>query len=132
MRAKGHLIVLTAKKVRKEAEEIFFCALNQVQDAIHFNPKSKQTTKTIYLGNLDYNSDNIHLCEITIQEKNGKSRGYACVTLPWAKAANVNPSDICKFYSGKIGVDLRYIYLCKLLNNNLQTGYLGLRDQSQL
>jgi hypothetical protein len=51
-------------------------------------------------------------------EKNGKPRGYAFVTLSWTKTAKVNPSDICKAYSGMIDVNSRYIYLRKVCKDS--------------
>jgi hypothetical protein len=137
---KGRYTVPTkSEKVRHKAQERIEAALNQVPDAVHFNPEGQRTTKTLYVGNLDYNSDStplhkalrqyfrkrIKVDEVIVPENNGKSRGYAFVTLSWAKTANVNPSDICKAYSGMIYVNSRYTYLHKLRNDNLQTGYLG-------
>jgi hypothetical protein len=98
------------------------------------------------VGNLDYNSDStplhkalrqyfrkrIKVDEVIVPENNGKSRGYAFVTLSWAKTANVNPSDICDMYSGMIDVNSRYIYLRELRNDNLQTGYLGRRGTASI
>ena len=101
---------------------------------------------SLYVGNLDYNSDSnllfktlrkyfryrIKVDKVMAPENNGKSRGYAFVTLSWAKAANVNPSDICKYHSGMIDVNSRYIYLRELRNDNLQTGYLGRRGPASI
>jgi hypothetical protein len=144
---KGSYIVPTeSKKVRDEAKDRFVNALNQVPDKVHFNHEGQRTTATLYVGNLDYNSDGksllkelrkdfryrIKIDEVIVPENNGKSRGYAFVTLSWAKAANVNPSDICKAYSGMIDVNSRYIYLRKLRNDNLQTGYLGRRGTASI
>ena len=141
---KGSYIVPTeSKKVQDKADERIDDApsLDQVPDAVHFNPEGQRTTKTLYVGNLDYNSDSkplrkalrkyfryrIKVDKVLVPENNGKSRGYAFVTLSWAKAPNVNPSDICKVYSGMIDVNSRYIYLRELRNDNLQTWYLGRR-----
>ena len=57
---------------------------------------------------------------------------FAFVNLSWAKAANVNPSDICIAYSGMIVVNSHYIYIRELRNDNLQTGYLGWRGPSSI
>ena len=135
-----------SEKVRHEAQERIEVALNQVPDAVHFNPKGQRTTKTLYVGNLDYNSDStildkalrqyfrkrIKVDEVIVPENNGKSRGYAFVTLSWAKTAIVIPSDICDMYSGMIDVNSRYIYLRELRNDNLQTGYLGRRGTASI
>ena len=144
---KGRYIVPTeSKKVQDKAEERIDDALDQVPDKVHFNPEGQRTTKTLYVGNLDYNTDSVHLSKalrkyfcyrikvdaVTVPDDNGKSRGYAFVTLSWAKAANVNPSDICKLYSGMIEVNTRYIYLRELRNDNLQTGYLGRRGTASI
>jgi hypothetical protein len=97
------------------------------------------------VGNLDYNSNaeplhnallkalktnfrkRIRLDMTDLPESNGESRGYGFVTLSRAEAANVNPSDICKVYSGMIDANSRYICLQELRKENLQTGYLGRR-----
>jgi hypothetical protein len=144
---KGRYIVPTeSKKVQDKADERIYDALDQVPDEVHFNPEGKRTTKTLYVGNLDYNTDSGHLRKVlrkyfryrikvdavTVPDDNGKSRGYAFVTLSWTKAANVNPSDICKLYSGMIEVNTRYIYLRELRNDNLQTGYLGRRGTASI
>ena len=144
---KGRYTVPTkSEKVRHKAQERIEAALNQVPDAVHFNPEGQRTTKTLYVGNLDYNSDStplhkalrqyfrkrIKVDEVIVPENNGKSRGYAFVTLSWAKTANVNPSDICDMYSGMIDVNSRYIYLRELRNDNLQTGYLGRRGTASI
>ena len=144
---KGSYICPTeSEKVRNEAQERFVDALNQVPDEVHFNLEGQRTTTTLYVGNLDYNSDSkplhkalqkyfryrIKVEETLVPENNGKSRGFAFVTLSWAKAANVNPSDICKAYSGMIDVNSRYIYLRELRNDHLQTGYLGRRGPASI
>jgi hypothetical protein len=55
---KGRYIVLTeSKKDQDEAKEIFVDALDQVPSSVHLNLEGQQTTKTLYVGNLDYNSD---------------------------------------------------------------------------
>jgi hypothetical protein len=138
------------KKVRDEARERLDNALNQVSDAVHFDQKGKRTTKTLYVGNLDYNSNaeplhkallqalktdfrkRIRLEKTDLPENDGKSRGYGFVTLSWAEAADVNPSDICTIYSGMIDASSRFIYLQQLRKENLQTGYLGRRGSASI
>ena len=91
------------------------------------------------MGNLDYNSNaeplqkalrkallrdfrsRIRLDKTDLPENNGKSRGYGFVTLSWAKAADVKPSDICKIYSGMIDASSRYIYFQQLRKDNPST-----------
>ena len=106
---KGRYNVPTeSKKVQDKAAKRIDDALNQVPSSVHMNLESQRTTKTLYVGNLDYNSDSnllfktlrkyfryrIKVDKVMAPENNGKSRGYAFVTLSWVKAANVNPSDI--------------------------------------
>jgi RNA recognition motif-containing protein len=137
---KGSYIVPTeSKKESDEAKARFVNALNQVActvmhkgrcnlKAVHCDRESQRTMKTLYVGNLHYNADNkslrkalqkyfhhrIKVEKVEVPEQNGKPRGYAFVTLSWTKDAKVNPSDICKAYSGMIDVNSRYIYLRKL------------------
>jgi hypothetical protein len=59
-RTKGHFQVIVPTEPKKVWN---VGALDQVPDAIHFNPESQRTTKTLYVGNLDYNSDNLYLCK---------------------------------------------------------------------
>jgi hypothetical protein len=144
---KGRYNVPTeSKKDQDNADKRIVDALDQVPSSVHLNLEGQRTTKTLYVGNLDYNSDSnllfktlrkyfryrIKVDEVRVPENNGKSRGYAFVTLSWAKAANVNPSDICKYHSGMIDVNSRYIYLRELRNDNLQTGYLGRRGPASI
>ena len=139
------------KKVRAKAQESLSKALDQVPDTIHMNRKGKRTKATLYVGNLDYKASKkeltdelefelqldkyfgkIHLEEVVIPKKDGRSRGYAFITLSWATASNVDTSDICKIYSGMINVNSREIYLRERRNNNLQTGYLGRRGPASI
>ena len=66
-----------------------------------------------YVGNLEFKASTkelkdeldkvlckIHVEDVVISRKDGRSRGYAFVTLSWARASNFNPFDICKLYSG--------------------------------
>jgi hypothetical protein len=46
---------------------------------------------------------------VAVPENKGKFQGCSLVALPWAKAANVDLSDICKEYSGMKGVNAQYI-----------------------
>ncbi len=99
-------------------------------DTIHcdLNQARKRTKVTLYVGNLDYKASSkelanaldtcfqIRLEEAVIPKKNGRSSSYDFVTLSWVKASNVEPSDLCKLYSGRIGVNSRPIYFCKLCN----------------
>ncbi len=67
---------------------------------------------------LDRQSHEIHVEEVEIQRKGGRSCGYAFVTLSWAKALKVDPSDICTFYSGMLYVKSRQIYVRELASKN--------------
>ncbi len=53
-------------------------------------------------------------------EKGWQISNYAFVTLSWAKASKVDPSDICTIYSGMVrhGVKSRQIYLRELDSKN--------------
>ena len=128
----GYIVPKEPKKIRDEAQARLDDALDQVPDAVHFDRKGQRTTKTLYVGNLNYDSNaeplhkalrkalltdfrnRIRLDKADVPENNGKSRGYGFVTLSWAKAADVKPSDICKIYSGMIDANSRYIYLQQL------------------
>ncbi len=103
------------KKVRDEGQESLTAALDQVPATIHFNQRGKRTTATLYVGNLEFKAftkdlkdaldtkfDEISVEDFVIPRKDGRSRGYAFVTLSWAKASNVDPSDICTFYTGML------------------------------
>ena len=69
--------------------------------------------QTIYVGNLEFKASTkelkdelnkvfhkIHVEDVVIPRKDGRSRGYAFVTLSWARASNVNPFNICNLYTG--------------------------------
>ena len=121
-----------SKEVQDEALARIKTALNQVPPTTHFDPKGKKCEATLYIGNLEYMAtkeqlhDSLHkffkkikIQEIVIPTSNGRSRGYAFVTLAWAEACNVKPSDICDVYSGMIDVkNSRYIYLHELRSKN--------------
>ena len=104
--------------VRTNADRMIEEALSQVPDAIHYSPKSKKTVVTLYAGNLDFKvnsadiletirnhlKDRIQVHELTIANHHGRSKGYGFITLSWARAAEVDPADICKLYYGMIQV----------------------------
>ena len=56
----------------------------------------------------------IHVKDVVIPRRDSRSRGYAFVILTWAKASPMDPSDICKIYSGMLDVNSRPIYLREL------------------
>jgi hypothetical protein len=65
--------------------------------------------------------EKIHVENVVIPRKDGRSYGYhddAFLTLSWAKASKVDPSDICKIYSKMLYVKSRQIYLRKLDSKN--------------
>jgi hypothetical protein len=129
---KGRYIVPKApKKVRDEAQEALTAALDQVPATIHSDQRGKRTTATLYVGNLEFKASNkdlkdaldaefdeIRVENVVIPRKDGRSRGYAFVTLSWAQASKVDPSDICTFYSGMLYVKSRQIYLRELDSKN--------------
>jgi hypothetical protein len=102
---KGRNIVPKApKEVRDEAQEALTAALVQVPDTIHFNQRGKRTTVTLYVGNLEFKASTqdlkdeldkvfqrIRVENVVIPRKDGRSHGYAFVTLSWAKASKVYP-----------------------------------------
>jgi hypothetical protein len=119
------------KKVRDEAQEAVTAALDQVPEAIHFDQRGKRTTATLCVGNLEFKASSkdlkealdtlfrkIHVENVVIPRKDCRSRGYAFVTLSWAKASDVDPSDICTIYSGMLYVKSRPIYLRELDSKN--------------
>ena len=59
----------------------------------------------------------IHVEDVVIPRKDGRSRCYAFAT-SWPKASEVDPSDICTIYSGMLYVKSRQIYLCELDSKN--------------
>ncbi len=63
----------------------------------------KASTKELK-DELDREFQRIRVEDVVIQRKDGRSRGYAFVTLSWAKASKVDPSDICKIFSGTLYV----------------------------
>ncbi len=100
-------------------------------DTIHFDQQGKRTTTTLYVGNLEFKAstndlkdaldeefDETRVENVVIPRKDGRSRGYAFVTLSWAQASKVDQSDICTFYSGKFYVKSRQIYLRELDSKN--------------
>jgi hypothetical protein len=111
---KGRYIVPTAptgKEVQDAALEALTPALDQVSDTIHFDQRGKKTTATLYVGNLGFKASTkdlkealdrvfhkIHVEDVVIPRTDGGSRGYAYVTLSWAEASEVDPSDICTSY----------------------------------
>ena len=115
------------EKVRDKAQESLSEALDQVPDTIHFNRKGKRTKATLYVGNWEYKASKkelndvldaylqrIRVEEVVLPKKDGRPSGFAFVTLSWAEASNVDPSDICKLYSGMIDVKSRPIYFREL------------------
>ena len=83
--------------VRTMADQKNKEALNQVPDAIHYNPKSKKTLVTLYAGILDFKANrtdileslrnhfksSIHINELTVANHHGRSKGYGFITLSW-------------------------------------------------
>ena len=106
--------------------------MNQVPLTTHSYPNGKKCEATLYLGNLEYAATEeqlrdslkkyfIRVQEIVIPTTNGRSRGYAFVTLAWAQACNLKPSDLCDFYSGIIDVNSRPIYFRELRKQNMES-----------
>jgi hypothetical protein len=123
-----------SKKVRAEADARITAAMNQVPLTTHSDPNGKKCEATLYLGNLEYAATEeqlrdsleqyfkrIKVQEIVIPTTNGRSRGYAFVTLAWAQACNLKPSDLCDYYSGMIDVNSRPIYLRELRKQNMES-----------
>ena len=106
------------KAVQDKVQKAVTAALDQVPDTIHFNSKGMRTTATLYVGNLEFKASTqelkdeldrwfhkIHVEDVVILGLDGRSRGYAFVTLSWAKALPIYPSDICKIFSGMLDVN---------------------------
>ncbi len=86
-----------------------------------------RSTATIYVGNIEFNATEDDLREsldeclgcgiavekITIPRVNCKSM-YCFIEFSWPQAANVEVSDICTRYSGRMEVNLRLIYIREL------------------
>ena len=81
------------------------------------NLEFKASTKDLQEA-LDKVLHKIHVEDVVMPRKEGRSHGYAFVTLSWAQASEVDPSDICTFYSGKFYVKSRQIYLRELDSKN--------------
>ncbi len=101
--------------------------------AIHSNKESKRSDATLYFGNLEYSATDeqfydvlikyfsmrIHIEKIVIPTTDGRSRGYAFVTLSWPNGSPVNPEDICKVCTWMIAVNSRYMYVHQLSKKNM-------------
>ena len=106
------------KAVQDKVQKAVTAALDQVPDTIHFNSKGMRTMVTLYVGNLEFKASTqelkdeldrwfhkIHVEDVVILGLDGRSRGYAFVTLSWAKALPIYPPDICKIFSGMLDVN---------------------------
>ena len=127
-RAKGKFQVpKEPEDVQDKADKEIKDALGKVPVAIHFNRQGKRTTATLYVGNLEFKASTkelkdvldrvfkkIHVEDVVIPLKDGRSCGYGFVTLSWAKGSTVDPDNICKVYSGMLNVNSRPIYLREL------------------
>jgi hypothetical protein len=77
------------------------------------------TTSTQELKDeLDWEFQRIHVENFVIPKNDSRSHCYAFVTLSWAKASKVDPSDICWICSGMLYVKSRPIYLPELDRKN--------------
>ena len=63
---------------------------------------------------LDRLFNKIHVEDVVIPLKDGRSCGYGFVTLSWAKGSTIGPANICEVFSGMLDVNSRPIYLCEL------------------
>ncbi len=81
------------------------------------NLEFKASTKDLKEA-LDRGFHEIHVEEVVIPRKDGRSRGNAFVNLSWAKASEIDPSDICTIYSEMLYVKSRQIYLRELDSKN--------------
>jgi hypothetical protein len=63
---------------------------------------------------LDQVFKKIHVEDVVIPLKDGRSCGYGFVTLSWANRSTIDPDNICKVYSGMLNVNSRPIYLREL------------------
>ncbi len=106
--------------VRDKASKAIGDALDHVPDTIHFDRRRKRTMTTFYEGNLEFKASTkelkdaldevfykIHVEDVVIPRTDCRSRGYAFVTLSWAKASDI----ICKYYFGRSLVNSLQIYL---------------------
>ena len=127
-RAEAFVPPKASDKARKEADQMIEEALNQVPNAVHFDTKCKEIEVTLYAGNLDFGAHaedvieslqkclrrRIRVSKVVIPNSKGRTKGYAFVTLAWARDALVDPADICKFYSGMVPVKSRELYFQEL------------------
>ena len=130
----SYTVPIESNEVREEANSRLAAAMNQVPLTTHSDPNGKKCEATLYLGNLEYAATEeqlrdslkqyfkrIKVQEIVIPTSNGRSRGYAFVTLAWAQACNLKPSDLCDYYSGMLDVNSRPIYLRELRRQNMKS-----------
>ena len=68
------------------------------------------------MGNLAFKAseEDLQVEKVTIPQRNGRTRGFAFVDLPWAAEAPVKMIDICVAQSAMISVNSRPIYLREL------------------
>ncbi len=105
-------------------------ALDQVDPSVHFNPKGKRETATLYVGNLEINANEqdlrqaldrifkrIRVDNITIPRVDGRSK-YGFIEISWANHAPVKLADLCIKNPGMIQVNSRPIYFCELRNKD--------------
>ena len=112
------------KKDRNTAYERTCNALDQVPDIVHFKKTGLRKTATLYVGNLAFEASEADLSNalspifvkiqvenVTIPQRNGRSRGFGFINLSWAAEAPVTMFDICVAQSAMIFVHSRPIYL---------------------
>ena len=101
-----------SKEDRAKAHERILAALDQVDQAVHFKPRGKRTTATLYVGNLEFNASeqdlrkaldrlfpHLRVEAVTIPRVNGRSK-YGFIEISWAHRAPVQPLDLCIRHSG--------------------------------
>jgi hypothetical protein len=99
-----YIVPKVPKNVRDEAREALTVAIDKVPDTIHFNQVRKRTRATLYVGNLEFTASTqdelkkefqrIRVEYVVILRMYDRSHCYAFITLSWAKASKVDPSDI--------------------------------------
>ena len=125
----GFIYLKSSKTAQSKAYASILQALGQVHRSVHSNPQEPRDTRTLYVGNIDYNASEEDLREaldpvfkqirvekVTIPRVNGRSL-YGFIEISWPRKAPVQISDICiANNSGKLQVNSRPIYFRELRN----------------
>ena len=93
--------------IRTKADRMMNEALNQAPDAVHFNPKSKRTTRmvTLYAGNLDFKANGKGILESL--QKCFRHRVQVNETATPMEDPRDMPSSLCPGFERPIRIQLK-------------------------